>query len=95
MQSDNAKKEAKMKELKHFVSRFSANASKSKQATSRLKQLDKIVLDDMRPSSRVSPYINFRQDKALHRNIIEVEGLSKSFGDCCNHKIIVITRKSL
>jgi ATPase subunit of ABC transporter with duplicated ATPase domains len=49
--SDNAKKEAKMKELKHFVSRFSANASKSKQATSRLKQLDKIVLDDMRPSS--------------------------------------------
>ncbi|RUA06723.1 MAG: ABC-F family ATPase [Gammaproteobacteria bacterium] len=79
MQSDNAKKEAKMKELKHFVSRFSANASKSKQATSRLKQLDKIVLDDMRPSSRVSPYINFRQDKVLHRNIIEVEGLNKSF----------------
>lgn len=81
MSADNAKKEAKMKELKHFVSRFSANASKSKQATSRLKQLDKIVLDDMRPSSRVSPYINFRQDKALHRNIIEVTGLCKNFGD--------------
>ncbi len=79
MQADNAKKEAKMKELKHFVSRFSANASKSKQATSRLKQLDKIVLDDMRPSSRVSPYILFKQDKVLHRNIIEVEGLYKSF----------------
>ena len=81
MQTDNAKKEAKMKELKHFVSRFSANASKSKQATSRLKQLDKIVLDDMRPSSRVSPYIDFKQDKTLHRNLIEVEGLSKNFGD--------------
>ncbi len=79
MQNDNAKKEAKMKELKHFVSRFSANASKSKQATSRLKQLDKIVLDDMSPSSRVSPYINFRQDKELHRNIVEVEGLYKGF----------------
>lgn len=79
MQTDNAKKEAKMKELKHFVSRFSANASKSKQATSRLKQLDKIVLDDMRPSSRVSPYIVFKQSKELHRNVIEVEGLNKSF----------------
>jgi ATPase subunit of ABC transporter with duplicated ATPase domains len=79
MQTDNAKKEAKIKELKHFVSRFSANASKSKQATSRLKQLDKIVLDDMRPSSRVSPYIMFRQEKELHRNVIEVEGLNKSF----------------
>jgi ATPase subunit of ABC transporter with duplicated ATPase domains len=79
IQADNAKKETKIKELKHFVSRFSANASKSKQATSRLKQLDKIVLDDMRPSSRVSPYINFRQDKVLHRNIIEVQGLCKSF----------------
>jgi ATPase subunit of ABC transporter with duplicated ATPase domains len=64
-----------------FIIRFSANASKSKQATSRLKQLDKIVLDDMRPSSRVSPYIDFKQDKTLHRNLIEVEGLSKSFGD--------------
>ncbi len=81
MQADNAKKEAKIKELKHFVSRFSANASKSKQATSRLKQLDKIQLDDMKPSSRVSPYIIFNQDKELHRNVVEVEGLSKSFDD--------------
>lgn len=81
MQTDNAKKEAKIKELRHFVSRFSANASKSKQATSRLKQLDKIVLDDMKPSSRVSPYIIFKQEKELHRNVIEVEGLSKNFDD--------------
>lgn len=79
IQVDNAKKEARMKELKHFVSRFSANASKSKQATSRLKQLNKIVLDDIKLSSRVSPYINFRQDKELHRNIIEVKGLFKGF----------------
>jgi len=57
MRADNAKKEEKIKDLKHFVSRFSANASKSKQATSRLKQLDKIVLDDIKPSSRISPYI--------------------------------------
>ncbi len=83
MQADNAKKEAKIKELKHFVSRFSANASKSKQATSRLKQLDKIQLDEMKPSSRISPYIIFKQTKELHRNVIEVEGLSKSFDD--NH----------
>jgi len=79
MAADNAKKEAKIKELKHFVSRFSANASKSRQATSRLKQIDKIELKEMKPSSRVSPYIIFEQDRELHRNIIEVEGLGKSF----------------
>ncbi len=82
MQADNSKKEVKIKTLKHFVSRFSANASKSKQATSRLKQLDKITLDDIKPSSRVSPYIIFNQEKKIHRNILEVEDLSKSF----NHK---------
>ncbi len=81
MRADNAKKEAKIKELKHFVSRFSANASKSRQATSRLKQLDKIELDEMKPSSRVSPYIIFNQDKELHRNVLEVENLSKGFDD--------------
>ena len=79
MLSDNSKKEAKIKELKHFVSRFSANASKSKQATSRLKQLDKIVLDEMKPSSRLSPYIIFNQKNKLHRNALEVENLNKSF----------------
>jgi len=81
MQTDNAKKEAKIKELKHFVSRFSANASKSKQATSRQKQLEKIELDDIKPSSRVSPYIIFNQEDKLHRNVLEVESLNKSFED--------------
>jgi ATPase subunit of ABC transporter with duplicated ATPase domains len=79
MQTDNAKKEAQIKELKHFVSRFSANASKSKQATSRQKQLEKIKLDDIRPSSRVSPYIIFNQSKVLHRNALEAKELNKSF----------------
>jgi ATPase subunit of ABC transporter with duplicated ATPase domains len=81
MRSDNAKKEEKIKDLKHFVSRFSANASKSKQATSRLKQLNKIELNDIKPSSRVSPYIIFNQSKELFRNILEVQNLSKSFDD--------------
>ncbi len=81
MQSDNAKKEAKIKELKHFVSRFSANASKSRQATSRMKQLDKITLDDIKPSSRVSPYIIFNQENKLHRNVIEINNLEKGFDD--------------
>ncbi|MCH9646057.1 MAG: ABC-F family ATPase [Proteobacteria bacterium] len=79
MQADNAKKEAKIKELKHFVSRFSANASKSKQATSRQKQLEKIELADIKPSSRISPYIIFKQENKLHRNVLEVTGLNKSF----------------
>ena len=81
MRSDNAKKEEKIKDLRHFVSRFSANASKSKQATSRLKQLNKIELNDIKPSSRISPYIIFNQSKELYRNILEVQNLSKSFDD--------------
>jgi ATPase subunit of ABC transporter with duplicated ATPase domains len=79
MRADNAKKEEKIKDLKHFVSRFSANASKSRQATSRLKQLDKIELDDIKPSSRISPYIIFNQSKELFRNILEVQNINKSF----------------
>lgn len=81
MQSDNAKKKAKIAELQTFVSRFSANASKAKQATSRAKQIDKIVLEDIKPSSRVNPYIRFDQDKKLYRLALEVEGLQKSYGD--------------
>ena len=77
--SDNAKKKAQIAELKSFVSRFSANASKSKQATSRAKQIDKIQLDEVKPSSRQSPYIRFDQEKKLHRLALEVEGLSKSY----------------
>ncbi len=79
--AENAKKKAQMAELQAFVSRFSANASKAKQATSRQKQLDKIQLDAMKPSSRVSPYIGFQQDKKLFRNAVEVESLSMSYDE--------------
>jgi len=81
LQSENAKKRVQIAELKSFVSRFSANASKSKQATSRAKQLDKIELAEIKPSSRKSPYIYFEEDKKLHRLALEVEGLAKSFDD--------------
>ncbi len=79
--ANNAKKKAQIAELKAFVSRFSANASKSKQATSRARQIDKIQLDDVKPSSRQNPYIRFEQGKKLHRLALEVEGLKKSFDE--------------
>lgn len=79
--ADNAKKKAKIADLQAFVSRFSANASKARQATSRAKQLEKIVLDDITPSSRVSPFIRFEEDKPLRRLAVEVEGLSKGFDE--------------
>lgn len=78
---DNAKKKAQISELQTFVSRFSANASKAKQATSRARQIDKIQLEEVKPSSRVSPYIRFNQDKKLYRLALEVEGLTKGYGD--------------
>ena len=81
MQADNAKKKAQIAELKTFVSRFSANASKAKQATSRAKLIDKIKLDEIKPSSRVNPFIRFKQDKKLYRNAIEVEGLTMAYED--------------
>ena len=81
LMSDNAKKKAQISELQSFVSRFSANASKAKQATSRAKQIDKIQLAEVKASSRVSPYIRFDQEKQLYRNAITVEGLTKSFDD--------------
>ncbi|KZZ11221.1 ABC-F family ATPase, partial [Oleiphilus sp. HI0078] len=77
--SDNAKKKAQISELKAFVARFSANASKSKQATSRAKQIDKIQLDDIKPSSRQNPFIVFNQEKKLHRMALEVESLTKTY----------------
>lgn len=77
--SDNAKKKAQITELQGFVSRFSANASKAKQATSRARQIDKIKLEEVKPSSRISPYIRFNQDKKLYRQALEVEGLSKGY----------------
>ncbi|MBN4080153.1 ABC-F family ATPase, partial [Beggiatoa alba] len=75
----NAKKKAQIAELQTFVSRFSANASKAKQATSRAKQIEKIKLDDIKPSSRVNPYIQFEQAKKLYRLALEVKDLSKGF----------------
>lgn len=81
MLNNNARKKAQIAELQTFVSRFSANASKAKQATSRAKQIDKIVLDDVKPSSRVSPFIRFDQDKKLYRIALEAEKLSKGYGD--------------
>lgn len=81
MQSENAKKKAQIAELKDFVSRFSANASKAKQATSRAKQIDKIKLDEIKPSSRVNPFIRFQQDKKLYRNALEVEALTMSYDE--------------
>ncbi len=79
MQSQNAKKKAQIAELQQFVSRFSANASKAKQATSRAKQIEKINLDDIKPSSRVSPYIRFAQEKKLHRQALTIENLGHGF----------------
>ena len=79
--ASNAKKKTQIAELQTFVRRFSANASKAKQATSRAKQLDKIKLDEVKPSSRVNPFIRFEQTKKLHRLALEVEGLSKGYGE--------------
>jgi ATPase subunit of ABC transporter with duplicated ATPase domains len=77
--ADNAKKKAQIAELQTFVARFSANASKAKQATSRARQIDKIKLDEVKASSRVNPYIRFEQDKKLFRNALIVENLSNGF----------------
>ncbi len=77
----NAKKKTQIVELQAFVRRFSANASKAKQATSRAKQLDKIQLDEVKLSSRVNPFIRFDQTKKLHRLALEVESLSKGYSE--------------
>lgn len=78
MKEANRKKEEKIKELQDFISRFSANASKSKQATSRKRALEKIELDDIRPSSRKYPYIDFRPNRTIGNEVLSVEGLSKT-----------------
>ncbi len=78
--SENAKKKTQINDLQAFVSRFSANASKAKQATSRARQIDKIQLEEVKPSSRVSPYIRFTQDKKLYRQALEVQGLTRGYG---------------
>lgn len=81
IQADNAKKKTQISELQSFVSRFSANASKAKQATSRARQIEKIKLEDLKPSSRISPFIRFEQEKKLHRLALEINKLSLSYGD--------------
>ncbi|ADC51816.1 MULTISPECIES: ABC-F family ATP-binding cassette domain-containing protein [Alkalihalophilus] len=77
-QDQNKKKEEKIKELQNFVARFSANASKSKQATSRKKLLDKISLDDIKPSSRKYPYVHFQPEREIGNDLLRVEGLTKT-----------------
>ena len=79
--ADNAKKKAQIADLQQFVSRFSANASKSRQATSRKRQIEKIELAEVKPSSRQSPYIRFEQDKKLYRLAVGTDKLTKSYGD--------------
>ena len=78
MKEANKKKEEKIKELQEFISRFSANASKSKQATSRKRALEKIELDTIKPSSRKYPYIDFRPDREIGNEVLTVEGISKT-----------------
>ena len=78
MKEANKKKEEKIKELQEFISRFSANASKSKQATSRKRALEKIQLDEIRPSSRKYPYIDFRPNREIGNEVLTVEGLTKT-----------------
>lgn len=79
LQAENAKKKAQIAELQTFVSRFSANASKARQATSRSRLLEKIQLEDVKPSSRVNPYIRFEQEKKLYRTVLEVKNLTNGY----------------
>jgi len=81
LQSENAKKKVQIAELQQFVSRFSANASKAKQATSRAKRIEKIQLADIKPSSRMSPFIRFTQEKKLHRQAVTLEELGHGFDE--------------
>ena len=78
MKEANKKKEEKIKELQEFIQRFSANASKSKQATSRKRALEKIELDEIKPSSRKYPYIDFRPEREIGNEVLSVENLSKT-----------------
>ena len=79
LQSENAKKKAQIADLQQFVSRFSANASKARQATSRAKQIEKIKLEDIKPSSRRNPFIRFKQEKKIHRQALTIEELGHGF----------------
>src|SRR5690606_21115541 len=74
----NKKTEAKVKELQEFIARFSANASKSKQATSRKKLLDKLSFEEIKPSSRRMPYIHFKPERELGNNVLTIKEISKT-----------------
>src|SRR5699024_5354818 len=79
-QDENKKKEDKIKELQAFIARFSANAARSKQATSRQKLLDSITLDDLKPSSRRYPYVAFSPEREIGKDLLRVENVSKTIG---------------
>ena len=79
LQTSNAKKTAELNDLQDFVNRFSANASKAKQASSRAKKMEKIKLDEVKPSSRITPFITLKQEKKLHRQALVLEGMSHGF----------------
>ena len=79
IKSENSKKSAQISDLQQFVSRFSANASKARQATSRARLIEKIKLEDIKPSSRVNPFIRFNQNKKLYKNALTLDGLAHSF----------------
>ena len=81
LQTSNAKKSTELAELQQFVDRFSANASKAKQASSRAKKMEKIKLDEVKPSSRMTPFITFKQEKKLHRQALVMEKLGHGFDD--------------
>ncbi|MHC8470978.1 ABC-F family ATPase [Plesiomonas shigelloides] len=85
--ADNAKKKAQLAELQSFVSRFSANASKAKQATSRARQMDKIKLEEVKASSRQNPFIRFDQEKPLFRNALEIENLAQGYDELLFSKL--------
>jgi ATPase subunit of ABC transporter with duplicated ATPase domains len=95
MRDANKKKEDKIKELQEFITRFSANASKSKQATSRKKALEKIELDTIKPSSRKYPYIDFRPDREIGNEVLSVENLTKTINGelVLDHVSFIINQK--
>ncbi len=94
MKEANKKKEEKIKELQDFIARFSANASKSKQATSRKKSLEKIELEEIRPSNRKYPYIDFKSDREQGKEVLEVKNISKTIDGqrILNHVSFTVTR---
>ena len=98
----NKKAEQRAKELKDFIARFSANASKSKQATSRKRELEKLTLEDLKPSSRKYPYVDFKFEQAIGKEILKVENLTKkgmfknlSFNVEPDQKIVFLSNNSL